>query len=254
MSNELTTPKQKLLELFEGIFLGRTLHDLEKQAGAPIEALLKAVRDDEQAFLDFKAARSWGTYVQESEIRTLLRDNALTPESAIKTNALKLYADHLHWALERANPAEFSGKVQVSATVPVQIITTLDLPGAKQIDGIYELAAEVPSQPEEREIGSFNDHELQLLEASAVGSPPSSPFDAAVSAILEGDRLESASARLEALLDADARSLEEEISEQVSAAAPQVAEAAPRPQPRRKRRVVREEQTLVERGTPETKS
>ena len=205
MSNQISTPKDKFLALFEGILLGRTLHDLEKQAGASIEELLLAVRSDEDALLDFKAAREWGTYVQESELTTRLRENADNPQSAVKTNALKLYADHMHWAMERANPGVFSGKADLTAVVPVQFVTTLDLNAVKKLENVYDIEATIPVNAA---LQDLNDSEFELLEASIREAPPNSPFDAAVRAIKDTDRLETASARLEAVIEGISSSLE----------------------------------------------
>jgi hypothetical protein len=246
-SNQLTTPNDRLLAFFDGIFLGRTLHDLEKQAGASIEDLLKAVRADEDAFLGFKAAREWGTYVQESELTTRLRENADNPESAVKTNALKLYADHMHWSMERANPNVYSGKLDVSAVMSVKINTQLDLNAVKRIDNVYDLTATVT---EARPAETLSDSDAKLLEASATPATTSSPFDTAVTAASQDDRAEEASERLFAAID---RALAEDMGDEDDGGAPAQPEAvgqeAPRPKPRRQRRVVRSKQALVEQSS-----
>lgn len=216
MSNQLTTNRERLLTLFDGIFLGRTLHDLEKEAGASIEALLKAVRDDEEAFLDFKANREWGTFVQESELTTKLRQNAAEDApSPARTNALKLYADHLHWVMERANPGYYSGKVNVTASVPLKIITTLDLNNPKQIDNVYDLTATIETEKDRADV---TDIEVESLEARALEAPGGSPFDAAVGAVRGSQSIEEAASRLEAMLAADAGRPEGEAPEERPAA------------------------------------
>lgn len=129
------------LKLFEGIVLGRTLHQLEKALGIKAERLLSLVRGNEQAFLDFKEARSYSAYVIEDDISEKLRLNADNPESAVKNNALKVWADHMHWVAERRNPEVYSGKATLSLNTPIQINTTLDLGQTKAIDGVYRLEA-----------------------------------------------------------------------------------------------------------------
>lgn len=248
MNSPTKTSKEQLLQLFEGIFLGRTLHDLEKQAGTSIEDLLRAVRDDEDAFQDFKAHREWATYVQESELTTKLRENAENPTSPIKTNALKLYADHLHWAMERANPGHFGGKLDITSMVPLKIVTTLDLGGTKNIEGVYDLTATTTNALAPDEI---SDSTFKLLETSAREAPPSSPFHAAVAAADDEARIAEAAERLERAFDAargqsllDGAGEEEEV--------PQTLEKnTSRSKPRRERAVVRRQQRLVEQGTRE---
>lgn len=141
--------EEESLKLFEGIVLGRTLHQLEKALGIKAERLLSLVRSDERAFLDFKEAREFSAYVLEDDVSEKLRKNADSPESAVKNNALKIWADHIHWVAERRNAAVYSGKAPVSLTVPIQINTSLDLGQVKALEGVYALEAtttqEVPA-------------------------------------------------------------------------------------------------------------
>lgn len=247
-NSQVVNPKEQLLSLFEGIFLGRTLHDLEEQAGASIEDILRAVRADEDAFLDFKSAREWGTYVQESELTTKLRANADNPESSAKTNALKLYADHMHWVMERANPNVFSGKLDISSVMSVKINTQLDLNAIKRIENVYDLTATVT---EARPANHLNDSDAVLLEASTAPAESRTPFDTAVETVLEADSIEEASQRLLAGLDG---LLAEDMGDEANGRAPPQPEAVEnrpsRQKSRRQRRVVRPKQTLVEQGAP----
>lgn len=143
MQTAPTIPKDKLAGLLEGILLGRTLHDLEKQAGASVEQLMRLLQTDEDAALALRSAREFSAYVLEDEITDKLRANMENPETAVKNNALKIWADHMHRKLEARNPAIYSGKAAVHMTVPVKIVTDLDLNAPQSIAGIYELKAEV---------------------------------------------------------------------------------------------------------------
>lgn len=145
MSNQISTTKpltpQESDQLFEGIVLGRTLHQLEEALGIKAERLLSLIRRDEGASLGFKEAREVSAFVIEDEVTEKLRDNAAAPASAVQNNALKLWADHMHWVAERRNAAIYSGKAPVNVSVPIQIVTSLDLGQQKSIEGVYELTA-----------------------------------------------------------------------------------------------------------------
>lgn len=168
MSNDLTTTKDQLKTLLDGIRLGRTFHDLEKQVGMSAEQLLLALAHDEDLYLRFKTVRETSAYVIEDEITTKLRDNAEAPESAVKNNALKIWADHMHWAAERRNPAIFSGKAAVNVTVPIQIHTDIDLNQPKNVEGIYELEA---IHVEETKINDIQDSDPRIELVDAGGTP-----------------------------------------------------------------------------------
>lgn len=252
MSNRISTTKDRRDELMRGIFLGRTLHDLEKQAGAPLEDILLELKHDEEAFLDFKAAREWGAFIQDSEITTKLRENAENPESAIKTNALKLYADHLRWSMERANPTHFSNKIDLSAVIPVKINTVLDLGGHQQLENVYDLTATIPIERKEDEI---SDSEFNLLETSARTPPSGSPFNETIAAMLDGKTAEEATDAIEEALTHVSR------SEGLSARTTQtpdfeeaLEEALARKKPRRQRQVVRKKQRVVEQTKKRARS
>lgn len=135
------TTKQQIATLLEGILLGRTFHDLEKQAGVSAEALLLRLRNDEDAAIGLSQAREVSAYAMESELLDKARSNMEAPESAVANNAVKIWTDVMKWAIERRNPAIFSGKANVEATMVVKFDTSLDLNAPKNMDGVYELTA-----------------------------------------------------------------------------------------------------------------
>lgn len=145
MNSPIETQKaltpQESDQLFEGIVLGRTLHQLEKALGIKAERLLSLIRRDEGAALGFKEAREVSAFVIEDEVTEKLRLNAEEPASAVQNNALKLWADHMRWVAERRNAAIYSGKAPVNVSVPIQIVTSLDLGQQKTLEGVYDLTA-----------------------------------------------------------------------------------------------------------------
>ncbi len=201
-SNLPTLSKQQISDALRGIMLGRTLHQLEMEGGISMEAFLQAVQVDEETALAFKVAREFSSYVLEDDITTQLRANADNPSSAIKTNALKAWADHAHKQLDARNPAIFSGKASLTNTVPVQIITTLDLNSVKRSDDIYTLEA---TTTEVRDIITIPDDQLaHAVPVTADGSPVT-PLSAAVTRALEERAFEAAADPLD---EAIGRSME----------------------------------------------
>lgn len=177
MSNTISDPKKQLTTLLEGILLGRTLYDLEKQAGASVEQLLKLLQHDEATFLDFKTAREFSAYVIEDNITQQLRGNMENPKGAVQNNAVKIWADHMHWMAERRNPAAFSGKAAIHMTVPVQFITDLDLNAPKTIDNIYEFEATIV---EEQPVAAIAGDVTEATFEPVPPRDPDSPFSGAV--------------------------------------------------------------------------
>lgn len=195
-SNPPKLTEEQAKAAISGITMGRTLQELEQQGNIPVEALLEAIRTNEQLALDFKIAREFSSYVIEDEITTRLKANALAPEGANKTNALKAWADHAHKQLDARNPAIFSGKAALTTTVPIQIITSLDLNVVKRIDDVYNLEATVV---EERDVITIPDDQLANAIPILPGALENTPFDRAVAAANEQEAIEAAAARLDAI-------------------------------------------------------
>lgn len=139
--NAPATTKEQISLILEGILRGRSLHDLERDHGVSAETLLTRLRHDEDAAIGLQQAREVSAYAMESELLDRATQNLEAPRDAATNTALKIWSDIMRWAIERRNPAIFSGKAQVESTMVVKFDTPLDMNAPKNPDGVYELTA-----------------------------------------------------------------------------------------------------------------
>lgn len=198
MSNILPADKADIIKNLRGVALGRTLQDLEKETGMSIESFIYLVQTDQDVALAFKTARELSAYVLEDEVTTKLRLNTDEPTGAVKTNALKVWADHINGAIKARNPMVYSGKADVGHVTHVHIETTLDLNAPKTIENIYDLTATVV---EETEIKNVTDTQFGRLVDELRDEATSSDEAPQLAISDESRRIEEAAERIAAAFE-----------------------------------------------------
>lgn len=94
----------------------------------------------------YRAAREISAHILEEEALQMAREIRGDPGNAQRVRAFDVAMNQLRWSAGKRNPREYSERGQINFTVPIQIITSLDLGqpgagGAHQGD-VYSLAAQ----------------------------------------------------------------------------------------------------------------
>lgn len=146
----------------------------------------------------FREAREMSAFVLEDAITMRLRANADDPESSTKTNALKLWADHLNDAIKSRNPTIYSGKAEVGNTLAIHIETTLDLNAPKSIENVYDLTATIV---ETVPVENLTDTQFKQLVAGLQDEIRAGESDPAMAVDKEVQAIEAAADRIEAAIE-----------------------------------------------------
>ena len=134
------------LKICEGVAKGETLLDICKAPGMPHRAsfyrwgmLYKDVA------VSFQAARELSAQALEEEALGLARElSGKNDFTTVKVRAIDIALQQLRWSATRRDPSKYGQKAKETITVPIQIITTLDLGGDnRDSQGIYTITAEV---------------------------------------------------------------------------------------------------------------
>lgn len=98
----------------------------------------------------FTAAKQLSSFAKDELAEEKLEELIETPGTPQKVAAYRAYVNHLRWAAERRNAAEYGARAPVNIAVPIQINTNLALDPASGTpidqEAIYDLRAEIASE------------------------------------------------------------------------------------------------------------
>ncbi len=134
------------LKICEQVAKGETLFEICKEVGMPHRASFhRWVMLYKDVAVSYQAARELSAQSLEDEAlglaRTLSGKNDFT---TVKVRAIDIALQQLRWSATRRDPSKYGQKAKETITVPIQIITTLDLGGDnRESQGIYTITAKV---------------------------------------------------------------------------------------------------------------
>lgn len=137
------------LEICELIAAGNTLADVCKLARYPSrETFWKWTILYPELKEAYRTARELSAHSLEEEALLMARAIRLDPQSAVRVRAFDIAMQQLRWSAVRRNPREYGERGALVVSVPIQIITPLDLgqSGASKPESatnIYTIEAQV---------------------------------------------------------------------------------------------------------------
>lgn len=160
------------LKICERIAEGETLGKVCEGKGMPHRTTFRRwLLNEPLAMKAYEIAREVQAHSLFEEALDLARDIRENPGSTQKVRAFDISMNHLRWAAGKLNPRIYSEKASVQFTVPIQIITSIDLgQGGKTGAGpnaVYEVEAKIVEEGEPE----AQDRSGKLVEKRPPGRP-----------------------------------------------------------------------------------
>ena len=134
------------LTICEKVAEGETLFDICKGIGMPHRSsFARWVMLYKDVAVAYQAARELSAQSLEDEALGLARElSGPNNFTTVKVRAIDIALQQLRWSATRRDPSKYGQKAKETITVPIQIITTLDLGGDnRDSQGIYTITAKV---------------------------------------------------------------------------------------------------------------
>lgn len=154
------------LAICERIAHGETLRSITQRPEFPSQSTVQRWVIAYPKFADaYHSARELSSYALEDEALDNARLIRMSPGDSAKVRAFDVAINQLRWSASRRNPRVYSERAAVQITVPIQIVTSMNLDAGTPVDkgtaedpnSIYDIAATLEQEmldetpPQERE-------------------------------------------------------------------------------------------------------